>query len=62
VHLYLTKIVNALTFRVALKAMRKHSDNTSLRIKNSSTMQNIWMQYEIYERLHESERTQAASL
>ena len=39
---------NAVTFRTALKAMGKNSENMSSKIYNFSTMQNIRMQYELY--------------
>jgi hypothetical protein len=39
------------TFRAALKAVGMKSKNMSLKIYNFSTMQNIRMQYELYEGL-----------
>ena len=55
-------MVNAGTFRTALKAVGKNSENMSSKIYNFSTMQNIRMQYELYEGLHESKGTKAAAL
>jgi hypothetical protein len=40
-------MVNAGTFRTALKAGEKNSKNMSSKIYNFSTMQNIRMQYEL---------------
>lgn len=54
------KVVNAMTFRTALKAERMNSENRSLRIYNISSMQNIRMQYKLYEGLLRHERTEAA--
>jgi hypothetical protein len=45
----LVKIINTETFRKALKAVEKNSENLSSKIYNFSTMQNIRMQYELYE-------------
>ena len=42
-------MVNAGTFRTALKAVGKNSENMSSKIYNFSTMQNIRMQYEFHE-------------
>lgn len=42
-------MVNTGTFRTALKAMGKNSENMSSKIYNFSTMQNIRMQYELHE-------------
>ena len=50
----LSKMVNAVTFRTAFKAVAKNSENMSSRMYNVSTMQNIRMQYELYEGLHRS--------
>jgi hypothetical protein len=41
---------------------KKNSENMSAKIYNFSTMQNIRMQNELYERLHESKRTKSALL
>ena len=53
--------VSARTFRTVLKAVGNNSENMSSKIHNSlqdfSTMQNIRMQYELYEGLHRPERT-----
>jgi hypothetical protein len=51
-----------MTFRTALKALGKNAENMSSKICNFSTMQNIRMQYELYEGLHESQRTEATAL
>ena len=40
------KMVNAVTFRTALKAVEKNSGNVSSKLYNFSTIQNIRMQYE----------------
>ena len=45
-------MLNSVTFRTALKAVGKNSENMSSKIYNFSTMQNIRMQYELYEGLH----------
>ena len=47
----LSKMVNVMTFRTALKAVGKNSKNVSSKIykQDFSTMQNIRMQYELYE-------------
>ena len=50
-------MVNAETFRTALKAVGKNSENMSSKIYNFSTMQNIRMQYELYEGLHGPRKT-----
>ena len=50
-------MVTAVTFRIALKAVGKNSENMSSKIYNFSTMQNIRMQYELYEGLHKSKVT-----
>jgi hypothetical protein len=42
--------------------MGKNSENMSLKIYNFSTMQDIRMQYELYEELHRSQGTKAAAL
>ena len=55
-------MVNAETFRTALKAVGKNSENMSSKIYNFSTMQNIRMQYELYKELHRSQGTEAAVL
>jgi hypothetical protein len=50
-------MVNAGTFRPALKDVRKNSENMSSKIYKYSTMQNIKMQYELYDGHHESKKT-----
>ena len=52
--LVLTKVVNVVTFKTAIKAVRNNSENMSLRKykQDFSTMQNIWMQDELYEGFH----------
>jgi hypothetical protein len=55
-------MVNAETFKTALKAVGKNSKHMSLKIYNFSTMQNIRMQYELYKELHRSKGTEAAAL
>ena len=54
-------MVNAGTFRTALKAMGKNSKNTSLKIYDFSAMQKVRMHMN-YERLRESKGTKAAAL
>lgn len=54
-------MVTAVTFRTALKAVGKNSEN-EFKMYNFSTKQNIRMQYELYERLHGPKRTEAAAL
>jgi len=60
----LAKMINAVTFRIFLKAVGKNSKNMSSKIYklDFSTMQNIRRQYELYEGLHGSKRTEAAVL
>jgi hypothetical protein len=41
-------MVNAETFKIALKAVGKNSENMSSRVHNFSSMQNIRIQYELY--------------
>lgn len=66
---------DTVTFRAALKAVGKTSENMSstevqkyinqcknCSLKDISTMQNIRMTYELYERLHRPGRTDAAEL
>ena len=53
---------DTVTFRTALKAVGKNSENMSSKIYNFSTMQNIRMQYELYKELHRSKGTEAAAL
>ena len=66
---------NAVTFNTAPKAFRKNSENMSSSeiqeyinqfkicpLQDFSTMQNIRMQYELYEGLHESKGTKAAAM
>ena len=55
-------MINVGTFRTVLKAMEKYSKHVSSKIYNFSTMQNIRMQYELYEGLHGPKRTEAAVL
>ena len=62
VSMFLARIVSTVTFRTVLKAVGKNSENMSSKLYNFSTMQNIGMQYELYEELHESERAGAAGL
>jgi hypothetical protein len=50
------------TFRIALKAVGRKTDNRSLKIYNFSTMQNVRMQYDLYKELHRSKGTAAAAL
>jgi hypothetical protein len=47
-------VVNIVTFRTVHKAVGKNSENISSKIykQDFSTMQNIRMQYELYEGLH----------
>ena len=67
----LAKLASAMTFRTTLKAVGNNSENMSSKIhkqckscslQDFSTMQNIRMQYELYEGLHEPERTETAAL
>jgi hypothetical protein len=51
-----------MTFRTVLKAVGKNTETLSSKIDNFSTMQNIRMQYELYEGLHRSNGTEAAAL
>jgi hypothetical protein len=55
-------MVNAGTSRSALKDEEKKCKTMSLKISNFSTTQNIRMQYKLYEELHKSKRTEAATL
>jgi hypothetical protein len=55
-------MVNTKTFRIGLKAVGKNSENMSLTMYNFSTMQNIRMQYELYERLHRPKETKLSAL
>ena len=49
---FLSKVVNdVMIFRIALKAGGKNSENMSPIRHNFSTMQNIRMQYKLYEGL-----------
>lgn len=41
----LSKMINIIIFKKALKAMGKNSENMSSRMCNFSTKENIWMQY-----------------
>ena len=60
--MFLSKMVNVVTFSTALKAVGKNSENTSSRMYYFSTLQNVRMQYESYEGLHIPRRTKAAEL
>ena len=60
--MFLSKMVIAMIFRMALKAVGKNYENMSLKIHNFSTMQNIRIQYELYEGLHGPKRTDTAAL
>jgi hypothetical protein len=40
-------MINAGTFRIALKAMEKNSKNMCSKVHKFSTMQNVRMQYEL---------------
>jgi hypothetical protein len=62
VSVILNKMLNTMAFRTVLKAVGKNSENMSPNVYNFSIMQNIGMQYELYEELHESERAGAAGL
>ena len=57
--MFLSKMVNAVIFRAALKAVGKISENISSIMYNFAIMQNIKMQYELYKELCKSQRTQA---
>jgi hypothetical protein len=57
------KKVNAVTFRTALKAVGKNSQNMRSKIHTFSTMKNIRMHYELYKELHRlKEQSQLRSL
>ena len=60
----LSKMVNVMTFRTALKAVGKNSKNVSSKIykQDFSTMQNIRMQYELYEGFMDLKKTKGAAL
>ena len=49
-----TKMVNAVTFRTDLKAVKNNSENTSSKIykQDLSTMKNIKTQHQLFEGLH----------
>lgn len=55
-------MANAKSFRTALKAVGKNAENMSSKICNSSTMQNISIQYELNKELNRSKGTEAAVL
>jgi len=55
-------MVNTVTFRTALKAVGKNSENMNSRIYHFSAMQNIRMHYELYEGSYGPKRTKAAAL
>lgn len=59
-----SKMVNTATFRTALKAVRKNCENMSSRIyqQDFSTIQNIRMDYGLYERLHGPERVEPTAV
>ena len=59
-NVFFSKVVNAVTFRTALKAVGKSSENMNSR--TYATMQNIWVQYELYEGFHRPQRTETAAL
>jgi len=46
-----SKCSNSVTFRIALKAVRKNTENKCKKICNPSTTQNVRMQYELYKKL-----------
>jgi hypothetical protein len=48
------------TFRIALKAVGKNTENISLKIYNFKTRQNKRMQNKLYKELHRSKGTKAA--
>ena len=48
----LSKMVNAGTFRKTLKAVGKNIENTSLKIYNFSSIQNIGKKFELYKDFH----------
>ena len=54
--------VNPVTSRKALKAVGRNSEKVSSRIYNFSTMQNMRMQYELYEGFHGPKKLSAAAL
>lgn len=54
--------LNIVTFRTALRAVGKNSKNVSSKIYNFSTMQNVRMQYELYEGLCRLRKTEATTL
>ena len=55
-------MVNIHPIRLALKAVGKNYENMSSKIHNFSTMQNIRIQYKLYEMLHESKTMKAVTL
>ena len=55
-------MLNIWTFRTVPKAVEKNSENMSSKVYNFSTMQNIRMQYELYEGLDRPKRTKAVAL
>ena len=64
VSMFLNKMGNTVTFKTALKAVEKNSKNMSSRTykQDFPAMQNIWMQYKLYEGHHRPKRTEAAAL
>jgi hypothetical protein len=59
---FLSKMVKAVTFKTALKAVGKNSENMSSRIYSFSTVQNLRMHYELYAGLYRPKRTETAAL
>ena len=57
-----TKMINPEIFKTAFKAMGKNSENTSSKMYNFSSMQNIRMQNELYEGLHEPKIIETVAL
>jgi hypothetical protein len=55
-------MINAGTFRTALKALGKSSKYMSLKICFSQLCKNVRMQYELYTELHRCKGTEAATL
>jgi hypothetical protein len=55
-------VINAKTFKTALKAVGKNSENMSSKIHNFSTMQNIMMQYKLNKELCRPRKTEVTAL
>ena len=53
-------MVNAGSFKIALKVVGRNSGNMTQNIYNFSTILNMKRPYELYEGLHESKGTKAA--